>query len=847
MRVPLSWLLEYAAVGPGAEPGEVARKLTAAGLEVESVEPVGQEIHGVIVAEVAEIEELTGFKKPIRYCRVNTGSGEQNVICGAVNFVVGDRVPLALPGSTLPGGFEIGARQAYGRMSEGMICSAAELAIGDDHSGIMVLPPEAPLGTDFAEYAGLRDHVLDINVTPDKGFALSIRGVARELAIAYGAAYTDPADEGLPADVGQVSDQVYPASIEDPTACDRFVLREVHGVEVTRPTPLRMRVRLARAGMRSVSLAVDVTNYLMLELGQPLHAFDRARLSGPIVVRRARPGERLETLDHVVRDLDPEDILITDASGPISMAGTMGGLATEVSDDSRDLVIEAAHFSARGTARMSRRHRLFSEASARFERGVDRELPLRASAKAAAMLTVLGGGTLVPGCTHASVDVAPVTVTMAADYPDQVAGMAYGLDTVAGRLRQVGCEVSEDGGAALVVQPPSWRPDLTDPSDLAEEVIRLEGYENIPVRMPRATAGRGLTAPQRLRRTIGRALAGAGFVEVISSPFSSAADADRMQLSPDDPRRAAVRLVNPIRDEEPLMRTTLLPGLLRVLGRNIGRGFADVALFETGLVFLKRPGATDRAPILSVERGPTPEEVATLEAALPDQPLHLAVVLAGDRELSGWWGEGRKAVFQDAIEAARSVLGVSRIPFTVRADQHEPWHPGRCAALYLDVGTPASEAGREGRRVAGYAGELHPRVIQAFGLPERTCAAELNLSVIEAAAARRGPVQAPVVSGYPVATQDVALIVPETVPAADVQAALAMGVAAAGNGSLLEDVRLFDVYTGEQAGQGRKSLAYTLRFRAPDHTLTAEEVTEARDAAVAEAARLTGAVLRSGS
>jgi phenylalanyl-tRNA synthetase beta chain len=397
-----------------------------------------------------------------------------------------------------------------------------------------------------------------------------------------------------------------------------------------------------------------------------------------------------------------------------------------------------------------------------------------------------------------------------------------------------------EAGPVLAVRPPSWRPDLTDPSDLAEEVIRLEGYENIPVRMPRATAGRGLTAPQRLRRTIGRVLAGAGFVEVISSPFSSAADADRMQLSPDDPRRAAVRLVNPIRDEEPLMRTTLVPGLLRVLNRNIGRGFADVALFETGLVFLKRPGATDRAPILSVDRGPTPEEVATLEAALPDQPLHLAVVLAGDRELSGWWGDGRTAVFQDAIEAARRVLGVSRVPFTVRGQQHEPWHPGRCAALYLDLGLGQEE-------LAGYAGELHPRVIQAFGLPERTCAAELNLSVIEAAATSRGPVQAPQVSGYPVAIQDVALIVSETVPAADVEAALAMGVAAAGDGPLLEEVRLFDVYTGEQVGQGSKSLAYTLRFRAPDHTLTAEEVTAARDAAVAEAARLTGAVLRSAS
>ncbi len=866
MRVPLSWLLEYATVGPGADAAEVARRLTAAGLEVETVEQVGNEAGGIVVAEVTAIEDLTGFRKPVRYCAVNTGTREQHVICGAVNFSVGDRVPLALPGSVLPGGVEIGARQAYGRLSEGMICSAAELGIGDDHSGILVLPSDAPpaspapsIGADFADYAGLRDHVLDINVTPDKGFALSIRGVARELAIAFGAEFTDPADAGLPADVSKVSAEVYPASIEDPTACDRFVLREVHGVQVTRPTPLRIRVRLARAGIRSVSLAVDITNYLMLELGQPLHAFDRARLSGPIVVRRARPGERLETLDHVVRELDPEDILITDSSGPISMAGTMGGLATEITEDSRDLVIEAAHFSAPGTARMSRRHRLFSESSARFERGVDRELPLRASAKAASMLASLGGGTVQEGSTHAWVEVPPVSIMMAPDYPDQVAGMVYGRDTVVARLSQVGCEVSRDHGPEhapehaapeharhehtgqpLLVRPPSWRPDLTDPADLAEEVIRLEGYENIPVRMPRATAGRGLTARQRMRRTIGRALAGAGYVEVLSTPFGSAADADRMALRPDDPRRSAPRLVNPISEEEPLMRTTLLPGLLGVLTRNLGRGFADLALFELGLVFLSRPDGQPVAPILRVDRAPTAAELATLQAALPDQPLHLGVVLAGDRELSGWWGPGRAASFQDAIEAAREVIRVSRVPFRERAGQQEPWHPGRCAGLFVD-------AGEGSEWLAGYAGELHPRVVQAFGLPPRTCAAELDLSVIETAAAGRGPVQAPSVSGYPVATQDVALVVPDAVPAADVQAALAAGVASAGAGPLLEGVRLFDVYTGEQAGEGSKSLAYTLRFRAPDRTLTADEVSAARDAAVAEAGRRTGAVLRGGS
>ena len=885
MRVPLSWLLEYAAIEPAdGQPGigltaaglpvalaaEVARRLTAAGLEVESVERVGHDITGVVVGQVREIEELDGFRKPIRYCRVSAGGGAvRQVICGAVNFAVGDLVPLALPGSTLPGGVQIGARKAYGQTSEGMICSAAELAIGDEHDGILVLPADAPVGADFAAYAGLRDHVLDIAVTPDKGYALSVRGVARELAIAFGADFTDPADLGLPGDLAAVSADVYPASIEDTSGCDRFVLREVRGIDESRPTPLWMRVRLARAGMRGISLAVDVTNYLMLELGQPMHAFDRATLTGPIVVRRARPGERLETLDHVVRELDPDDILITDSSGPISLAGTMGGLATEITAGSRDLVIEAAHFSPEGTARMSRRHKLSSDASARFERGVDRELPLRASARAASLLASLGGGTAVPGCTHASADVPPAEVVMAVDYPDQVAGLVYGLATVARRLRQVGCELTADGEAAgagtsaaasavpskhvrhdhgrhdragqwLTVLPPSWRPDLTDPSDLAEEVIRLEGYENIPVRMPRAPAGHGLTPRQRMRRTVGRALAGAGYVEVISNPFCSPADSDRLQLPPDDPRRSVPWLVNPIKDDEPLMRGTLLPGLLRTLGRNIGRGFADVALFELGLVFLTRPDGQRVAPILRVDRGPTAQDVAPLDAALPDQPLHLAVTLAGDREVPGWWGAGRPAGWEDAVEAARQVLRISRVPFSVRADQQAPWHPGRCAALYVTAG--------EGKKwLAGHAGELHPRALAEFGLPPRTCAMELDMSVIETAAAALGTIQAPPISAYPVATQDVALVVPAVVPAAEVEAALVAGAGetgAAGGGVFLEAIRLFDVYTGEQAGEGRKSLAYKLRFRAPDRTLTAEEASAARDAAVAEAQRRTGAVLR---
>jgi phenylalanyl-tRNA synthetase beta chain len=867
MLVPLSWLLEYAPLPEPVDVGEVARRLTAVGLEIEGLEQVGHDIGAIVVAQVLEIEELTGFKKPIRYCRVTTGTstpdGERSVICGAVNFSVGDKVPLALPGSVLPGGFVISASTRYGRISEGMICSPSELGLGDDHTGILVLPPDAPLGADFVDYAGLRDTVLDVNVTPDKGHALSIRGMARELASAFGVGYADPADEGLPAWTRTPGPPgaVYQASIADPAACDRFALREVRGIDPAMPTPLPMRVRLARSDVRSVSLAVDVTNYLMIELGQPLHAFDADTLTGPIVVRRAEAGEQLETLDHVTRALDPDDIVIADSSGPIGLAGTMGGLATEVSETSVNLVIEAAHFSAAGVARMSRRHRLFSQASARFERGVDYELQLRASAKAAAMLAELGAGTAAEGYTLASVPVTPVRIVIPADHPDRVAGASYGAETVIARLREVGCTVdpadpAEAAGAAgpvplLAVTPPSWRPDLTDPNDLAEEVIRLEGYEKIGIAMPRAIAGHGRTATQRLRIAVANALAGAGYVEVLSAPFGSAADMDRLLLPDGDPRRNAVTLANPIRDEEPQLRTSLLPGLLRVAVRNAGRGFADLALFEMGMVARVSPGAGRVAPILPVNRRPTAAELAELDDALPDQPRLLSAVLTGQRELAGWWGPGRPASFNDAIEAAHTVLRTARVPYTVRAGRREPWHPGRCAEFLIKpagADTTDQDAGAEDEQLisVGYAGELHPRVIAAFRLAPRTCAVELDMSAIEQVAAGLPPVQAPVISGYPAATQDVALVVGEEVAAAEVQAALVHGAAAAADGaeSLLEDVRLFDVYTGEQVGAGRKSLAYTLRFRAPDRTLTDEEVAVARDAAVAAAEQRTGAVLR---
>ncbi|MET8636792.1 phenylalanine--tRNA ligase subunit beta [Streptomyces sp. NPDC004096] len=836
MRVPLSWLREYVDL-PATQTGrDVQAKLISVGLEVETVEQLGADLKGPLaVGQVLSIEELEGFKKPIRFCTVDVGqangTGEpQEIVCGARNFSVGDKVVVVLPGAVLPGGFSIAARKTYGRVSHGMICSGDELGMGDDGSkGIIVLPRETEVGIDAVELLELVDEVLDIAVTPDRGYALSLRGIARETAVAYGLPLRDPALIDVPAP----NAFGHPVKISEPMGCDRFTARTVTGIEPEARSPLWLQRRLQKAGMRPVSLAVDITNYVMLELGQPLHAYDRSLIQGAIGVRRAEPGEKLTTLDGVTRTLDAEDLVITDDRGPIGLAGVMGGANTEIADHAHenggttDVVIEAAHFAAISIARTARRHKLASEASRRFERGVD---PLAASAAAQRtvdLLVLLGGGTADAGVTEVIAPSAPHTITIPANHPDKVAGVEYGRETVVRRLQQVGCDVY--GQDELIVTVPSWRPDLTDPNDLAEEVIRLEGYENLPSTLPKPPAGRGLTDRQRLHRRIGRALAGAGFVEAPNYPFIGEQIFDQIGLTADDPNRRVVKLVNPLSDEEPALRTTLLPGLLGALRRNDGRGSHDLALFETGLVF--HPREEQRiATRLPVDRRPTDEEIASLTAALPEQPRHAAVVLAGAREQVGWWGKGRPADWADAIEAARSIAREAGADLVVRKGQYGPWHPGRCAELAVVVD------GNE--QVIGYAGELHPGVLKTLGLPERTCAMELDLDVLERAGT--GPVKGPRISSFPVATQDVALVVDTAVPHAEVEAALREGA-----GRLLESIRLFDVYESEQLGEGKKSLAYALRFRAPDRTLTVDEASAARDTAVALAAERTGATLRS--
>ena len=828
MRVPVSWLRDHVALPEGSDTPTVAQIADAfvrAGLEVEAVHQLGPVSGPLVVGRVLEIEELTGFAKTIRYCLVDDGgqTAPRGVICGATNFIVGDLVVVARPGTVLPGDVTITARTAYGRTSDGMICSAAELRVGDDHTGIIVLPADAAVpGDSAAQVLGLDDAVIELAITPDRGYCLSVRGLARELAIAFDVPYGDPGLREVP----QTDRASWPVRVEDDQGCRRFVVRRVSGVDPTAGSPWWMRRRLQLAGMRPISLAVDVTNYVMLELGQPMHAFDAAKLDGDLVVRRATEGEKLTTLDGVCRELDPDDMVICDSSGPVSLAAVMGGESTEIGPQTTNLLLEAAIWDPASVARTVRRHRLPSEAARRFERGVDPALPPVAAELAATLLTHYGGGEVMPGRTDVGTPLAQVSVVMPIDLPDRVAGRPYERGATVRRLTQIGCGVEVDGAngtTTVTVAPPSWRPDLVQPADLVEEVLRLEDYDTIPSELPPAPPGRGLTAQQRRRRVISRALAGAGYVEVLPSPFVSASTWDAFGLPEDDPRRHTTTLLNPLEPDRDQLATTLLPGLLEALIRNVARGQRDVALYGMAPVVQPRTGAT-AMPDVGVLGRPSDVEITALIDALPTQPLHVGAVLAGQWERRGWWGTGRPVTWADAVQAARLLGHAAGVEFEVCAAETPPWHPGRCAQLQVDG------------RPAGHAGELHPAVVEALGLPPRTCAMELDLDALPLIDRR----PAPEVSPYPPVLQDVALVVDAAVPAAELTATLRSGA-----GELLEDVRLFDVYTGEKIGAGKRSLAFALRFRAPDRTLTVAEASTARDAAVAAAIETHGAVLRS--
>jgi phenylalanyl-tRNA synthetase beta chain len=829
MRAPVSWIREYADLPPDLSSVELARTLTALGLKLESLDRPGAAIRGpLVVGRVLTMEpEPQKNGKTIHWCTVDVGdanvSGEpQGIVCGAHNFAAGDLVVVILPGGVLPGNLEISARKTYGHVSAGMICSARELGIGEDHDGIIVLPAGAgEPGQDARPVLGLDEEVIEFEINPDRAYALSLRGVAREAALGFATAYTDPCLRPVPAANGAG----YPVRVEDAAGCPVFVARTVTGFDPAAPSPEWLQRRVRLAGMRPISLAVDVTNYVMLETGRPIHGYDGDRLRGPLVVRRAGPGERITTLDGVDRALSPEDLVVCDDSGAIGIGGVMGGETTEMSGTTTTVVIEAAHWDPVSMFRTGKRHKLTSEAGKRNERGVDPTICEVAADRVVELLSTYGGGTVSPGVTVVGTPPARSPISLRAELPGEVAGLPIEAARVVEDLRAVGAEVT--GEDVLMVTPPSWRPDLRDPYDLVEEVVRVVGYDQVPSVIPVPPVGRGLTREQRLRRRIGRTLASLGCVEVVSFPFVGDETFDALGLPVDDVLRHTVRLSNPLSQELPLYTTTLLPGVLEAVARNLGRGATGVAVFETGTVAF--PSDRGPAPVYGVEWRPSAAELEKLFEAIPRQPLFLASVLSGERDPAGWWGAGRPADWSDALEIVRELgreLGVD-----VRVEQAErmPWHPSRCARVLVGTGDQQEEL--------GHAGELHPRVCATYGLPRGTAALEIDLDLVMRRAVDVRP--APEFSHQPLAKEDVALEVDVSVPAAAVEAALR-----AGAGDLLESIRLFDVYTGPQLGAGRKSLAFALRFRALDRTLTEAETGAARDAAVASAARSVGAIQR---
>ena len=837
MRVPLSWLAEYVDLPGDATPDSVMSELVKVGLEEEGSH--GFSVTGpVVVGQVVEFtpeEQSNG--KTIRWCQVRVapagskaadgGEEVRGIVCGASNFEVGDKVVVCLPGAVLPGDFAIAARKTYGHISDGMMASARELGLSDDHAGIIRLHElglDPKVGTDALELLQLNGSAAEVNVTPDRGYCFSIRGIAREYSHATGSEFRDPIGNAHPEPVSgfplTIADQ---APIRDRVGSAHFTLRAVRNIDASRPTPPWMIARLKLAGMRSISLVVDITNYVMLELGQPIHAYDLDKLQGGFTVRRANPGESLKTLDGQERKLHPEDLLICDESGPIGLAGVMGGESTEVSLDTKNVLIEAAHFDPISIARTARRHKLPSEASKRFERGVDPNLGPSAVARVIQLLEVHAHGEADNlGAEHRSSQ-PEKPIWLPADFAAQHVGVDYTEAEIAETLREIGCVVAQVESGFEVIAP-SWRPDLTHKTDLVEEVARITGYDRIPSRIPVAPPGRGLTARQKLRRSILNQLAATGHVEVLNYPFLSE-QANRLFA---DESVETVKLANALQSEASEMRVSLLPGLLDAAKRNISRGLTDVALVEEGSVFLpaNNPAVRDLPSGVAL---PSPEELSALNASIPAQPRHLAVVLAGNRVQQQVGVRAAGFDYADAIQAARLAAHAVGAQLTVRQASPKGFHPGRTAELLVSI---AGES-----KSVGYAGELDPQLTAQLDLPRRVAALELDLEVLYAAAPE--VTQASFVWTMPAATQDLSLVVPVEVVADELLQTLRDGA-----GNLLETIRLVDDYRGENIAAGKKSLTFALRFRAADRTLTQAEASDARDGAVKLAAERFGAELR---
>ncbi|HEX4907268.1 MAG TPA: phenylalanine--tRNA ligase subunit beta [Actinomycetes bacterium] len=799
MRVPLSWLADHVDVDVPA--ATLAEKLTFAGVEIETIHRVGDDLAGILTARVLEVTQHPDADRLV-LVRIDAGGEERLVVCGARNFAPGDVVPWAAPGAKLPGGVEIGRRTVRGATSDGMLASARELGVFDDHSGILVLPPDTPVGVDVVEAVELRDTVLDVKTAPNRGDILSMRGIAREVALLLGKELK-PLDLTVP-EAGPPAGDLASVAVEDTEGCPLYAARVLQGLDAARPSPLWMARRLYLYGQRPLGAVVDVTNYLLLDQGQPLHAFDLDLVPGRrIVVRRAAEGETLRTLDGRDRALTPEDTVITSGAQVLALAGIMGGEDTEVRASTTEVLLESAHFPPASVRRTMRRLGMNTEGGQRWARGVDPAGAEPVCDQAARLMATLAGGTVAAGRLRAGPGVGE-REAIRLDWGRSAGRLGAPADPefAAAQLRRYGCRTEVVDPRTVLAVPPSWRFDLELWADLEEEVARGRGYDQLPATLPAATGGR-LTAEQRLRRQARTALAGMGVTEVQTYPFLSQVAFDRLELPADDPRRRTLRLVNPISEEAPELRTTLLPGLAEAAGRNLARGLDGVAVYELGAVFL---------PVRDRE--------------LPDEPLTLGVLLAGQAPAGRFDDPRRPFDFADAKGVAEGLVAALGVPGVgYRAEEPPPYHPGRCAAVLLDD------------RPVGLLGQLHPRVAVAWELPAATFAVELELAPLLAAVPRMRP--APTPSPYPELTFDVAFLVPPGVAASDLEAALREA-----GGDLLTRLTLFDAYEGPPLPSGHRNLAYRVALQAADRTLTDADGAAIRDRMAALAAARTQAVLR---
>jgi phenylalanyl-tRNA synthetase beta chain len=820
MRVPYSWLREYC--DPAGSPEELAERLVMTGTEVERIDVVGPPAaEGFLVGKVEAAEQHPDADR-LRVCRVDVGEGEaRTIVCGAPNVAAGQTVAVALPGARMPGGEKLRKAKLRGVSSEGMILAADELEVGDDHEGTLVLDDGIAAGTPLTEVIPLAEPVLEIEVTPNRSDCFGVYGVAREVHAVTAAElaaepWAEDAEPGAGGDVHELAS----VAVEVPELCPRFTARAFLEVKVG-PSPLWLQQRLSAAGQRPINNVVDITNYVMLLTAQPLHAFDLDKVpGGELIVRAARPGEKMTTLDDVERTLDEETVVVCDREGPTGIAGIMGGQVSEVSGETTRVLLEVANWNGTNILRTSRLLGLRSEASARFEKQLHPELTMRAQRIASRLMVELCGAQLVPGTIDVAAEPPPATrLRLRAARVRGLLGMEIPQADQAAYLERLGFGVEADGEDLEVTVPPDRHHDVTREVDLIEEVARVHGLdEHLPTTLPAVGERLGrLSRPQRLRRRAEDTLRDLGFDQIVSWSFTDPGEAARLRIAPDDLRAKPVRLANPLSEDQSAMRTTLLGSLLDSAARNAARGAERVALYELGSVYLDEAPPSAGGPLA----GSFPGE----QAAPVREPLRIGAVALGSLAPASWRGAAQPADFFALKGVAEALAGQLRVELSFAPGEQPFLHPGRSAAVAV------------GGVAAGWIGEVHPLVCGTWDVPAAV-AFELEAAPL-LAASTVGEEEYEDVTTFPAALRDIAVVVPDEVPAERVRAT----VLGAG-GELLRSARVFDLYAGEQLGEGRKSLALALELRAPDRTLTDAEVDGVRDAIVAALAAELGGQLR---